>query len=105
MEFIGKISDDHFLEDKDYIVICGCGKIGKKVLINLSERGISDKVLGFCDMNIELHGTRIMEKQVYSYEEMMRMEPSATYLIACADVLRVFELLDKNKIKVVHVTR
>lgn len=105
MEFIGKISDDYFLETKDHIVICGCGQTGKKVLNNLIERGLSDKVLGFCDRNIESQGTFVMEKLVYSYEEIIRIDPSAAYLIACADILQVLEILNKNNIKMVHITR
>lgn len=105
MEYIGKISDDYLLNCNCDIVICGCGQTGKRVLLNLQNRGLDSNVVGFCDSNAELIGTYVMGKLVYTYKSMVHLKPEAAYLIACADILPLVKILSDEGIKKIHITR
>lgn len=103
VEFIGKIEDDFQLKQEKQIVIYGCGKVGGTVYSFLEANGMSDKVVAFCDKNEALQGKLFREKPVCSIEACVKEYPAATYLIACADVLNVLQLMQKKQIDKIHI--
>ena len=59
-------------------------------------------MVAFCDRNEALQGKLFREKPVCNIEACMKEYPTATYLIACVDVLNVLQLMQK-KIDKIHI--
>lgn len=105
MEYIGKIEDDDKLFHENQIVIYGAGKIGKKLVKVLEEKGYRKKIVAFCDGNQQIWNKMENGILVISLEEAVRRYPEAAYLIGSCCVRQMAEALAEAGISKIHVTR
>lgn len=104
IEHIGKIEDDKSLLDEPQVVICGCGRIGKKVLTFL-ESNLENKEIVFCDVDEKKQGTKESGIDIISYEEAIESYHDACFVIANLQVRVVMEKLIDADIKIIHIVR
>lgn len=105
MKFIGRVQDDILLQTEDEIVIYGCGRTGKQVYAELKERGLASKVLAFCDENPNLRGKKIEGIPIVSVTDASQKYKGAAYLIASCCIKDMINILQKNNVDNIHITR
>lgn len=105
MDYIGTIEQDKKILDEKEIIIYGAGKVGKHCCEVLSLKGRADSVKGFCDGNAAIVGGILMDKNIYSVEEAVRLHPNAVYLVASMCVRQMTEKLMACGINKIHIIR
>lgn len=105
MEYIGRIENDELLYKYENIVICGCGKIGKKVYECLENMNLDTRIMCFCDSDTKLAGTNYKGVMVVSYADAVNIYSDAVFLIANMDVRKIANKLADNGIHNIHVVR
>lgn len=96
IKYIGNIEDDNYIEKDKTIVICGIGKVGKRVYEYLANK-FPDIVL--CDaLNMgNFRGNRII-----SYNEIKKYI-DAEFFVTNLDIRDTVILLKRDGIKNIHI--
>lgn len=71
------------LDEGDTIILFGCGEWGKKLHENI-RKYVNISILGFCDNNIDMQGTMVMDEEVYSPLAAVELFANAVFVIAMA---------------------
>ncbi len=104
MEYVGNILYDNNLLDKDRkFVIFGAGCYGQKILKYMDLNGAKERVICFCDSNIEMDGQHIQEIPVFQVKDVIAQHSEVTYLLGGKYSKEMYHILEANLIRKVHI--
>lgn len=103
VEYIGTIEEDDCIKQYTSVVICGCGKTGKKVADYL-RKVHSLSIDCFFDSNITIQDTYYRNIPIMSYENGT-VNNAALFLVTNLDVRKTVKHLLNNGIRKIHIIR
>lgn len=102
MEYIGHLQYDDILHKENQIVLCGAGNDLQKIIEQLKNVGLLDKVVRICDNDKTKWTMKTNGIMICSYEEAYDKYKNAAYIVYNRYKIEIYRQI-KKKAKKIHM--